>query len=396
MAQLALTTVTASNASPHEIPTQSELLALFKEKRRIDKDYTPSIVHLVQLLGGIDGVMDTVLTSPNHIVPSNECMELKQYLQQPLHTPNSGKLKWTLDPNYNMLYQISPFIHDHVFSKQVIVSLMILGLLLVALDPTFVSFVTPRLGDSSSFALISYCVQIMYFWFLAIPLTVAALLRVNKSMIQRIVESVDSWIMIGSTFTLMVYIGIIIFHDISESNSPTLDVLWFCSTLIILVLFVALICCVDGIHGFSPKLKIIGITLMAFVCGILSFLYGFVHEEITIHIDGLGQYGRVPVTANTANSQWVLCLFLSKIAVKTWKKGANRCILVKHYPFIEWKHPSKDMEDKLADIVSDGDAQRVEEIQMEDVDAKSCGKTSESPLKRHPNMIQLQSNESAI
>ena len=100
--------------------SRTELLALYKELRRTASDYQPSNDKLIELLGGIDAVMESVLNAPNHIMAADDSAALHQYLKEPLSPRSNDTLKWTLDPKNNKLYQISSFVHRHLFSKPVL------------------------------------------------------------------------------------------------------------------------------------------------------------------------------------------------------------------------------------------------------------------------------------
>ena len=336
MAETAGQSQTINGQSHSGIPRRDELLALFRERRRTDNDYKPSAEQLVDLLGGIDAVMDTVLTASHHNLAPDDCVTMKQQFVEPLlSSKTNDRLTFTLDPNNNMLHQISPFIHRHLFTKRVVFSMIALFVLLTVLGPGTFSFTNSAFYDKFYKVLIS-----AYFWLCLYPFFGAAVLKVNKSMFKMILESADFWILVGSAVSGQMYVGMYRYLDLNASDSLLLDIVYFIHTLIAIVLFYTFIGLFDGLHGINQKVKIIILIIMAVMTLISAFQWKYVIEEQVVDIDKLGEYGRINVNGNVAGSEWVTFLFLFKMALKTKWKGAGRCVLVKHSPSVEGKEPA--------------------------------------------------------
>ena len=330
------------------IPTQKELLSLFKEQRSNDENYKASIDRLIELLGGIDAVMDTVLNSSNHKIATKDCVAMKEHLlESSSRSQNEQKLIWTLNTNNNVLHQISPFLHRHIFTKQVIIFQVIMYIVISALDPGVFGLLIPHLYDSKSYQIVWKILMMVYAWTCYIPFFVAALLRINKDMVSRIGQTADAWITIGSATMGMVYIGIWRFLDLEESDSLALDILFFLHSVLATVLFFVFICCMDGLYGIKSKVKMFLLIAMALLNLHGSFMWKYVNPEKVIDIGRLGEYGRLSLNGNIAGSQWVIFLFLSKMALKTQLKGSSRCVLVKNTPYIEWREPTRDVNEDV-------------------------------------------------
>ena len=336
-------TIHAHTLSQAQTPTHQELLSLFKENRRNGNIQDSSLSEFVELLGGFDAVMDVVLKAPDYSMADDNCVAMKQRLLEPL--PNKSKddrLIWTVDPNDNVLHQISPFIHRHLLTKPVILTMVALYVFMSLLEPVALAMIIPSAINSKPYEVFWKILMLVYMWCCYFPFFIAALLNVNKTLIPKIAGSADFWITFGSAFALQVYVGIWRYLDLSESDSLFLDIVFFIHTLTGILLFVMFICCMDGLHGINNKVKVFGLNVMALLCLFSSFQYQYVHPEKVIDIDRLGDYGRFSVNANISGSYWVLFLFLMKMAFKTSWRGNSRCILLKHSPAVQWKEPSKD------------------------------------------------------
>jgi len=320
------------SATDEHIPTEAELLAMFKENRSSNKEYRPCINELVELMDGIDAVMDTVLCN-GHLTADNRVAMMMHLEEAP---PPS--LKWKLDPKDNMLYEISPFIYRHVFRSRVVGGLLALCGLMLLLSTGIVSLVDDKIGESRTFFLCHRLAGIVICWLCLVPWLTAALLRVNKAMIPEIAATVDLWIIILSVLMMMSNMGIYMFYEPpADVLVRNVNVVVFASGFIFLLLFVVFVCCFDGIHGLHPGIRMNMTTVMALFCGFSSLATGYVAEDMTINLPQLGAYGRVPVTANLSSYWWVLFLFYTKMRMKTWWFGLNSCILVKHSPLIQWE-----------------------------------------------------------
>lgn len=298
---------------------------------------------VIQFLGGIDIVVDVALNAPSYSLDSEDAIALKKYLEQPPlpsrstildETGAAGSshiLKYSLYPENNMLYQLSPFVHRHLFSKEVVITLVVLYVGGATLYCLLI------LTDSDSDLLTEFrVIGTVFYVFTAIPCEIAALLRVNRSMIPKIAKTGDFWIITGTWVMTSIYFGVDLFV-FNTSGSLAVDILYFCFMLIAAGLALVVVCCFDGIDGLSPNLKMLATTVFAFFSAVAYIGYNFVIEDRTVHINQLGEYGRISITANLASSGYVLFLFFGKMAVKSWWKGKKRAILVKYSPFIEWK-----------------------------------------------------------
>ena len=215
----------SSPSDNSEIPTRRELLILFKQRR--NENQTVPLHELIQSLGGIDMVMDTVMNASHHRMTHNNLQSMQQLLttspRPALATMASDtdivtkmmvytkdmeskqRLQWTLNPTNNFLQQISPFLEKYIFSKQMM-AIFALAILVTALSgrlcPMWV-----------------YNIFVMSLtWFLFIPWGVAGLLSVNKEMIPRILTTVDTWIKI---IMIGLAMGFSALYNIMTNESPT-------------------------------------------------------------------------------------------------------------------------------------------------------------------------------
>merc|ERR1712130_467393 len=116
---------------------------------------------------------------------------MKQQFVEPL--PSSKKtndrLTFTLDPSNNVLHQISPFIHRHLFTKRVVLSMLAIYFVLHVLEPGFLSMFIPNARSSVFYDRFYKVLMMAYLWLCFYPFFVSSLLKVNRSMLTRITES---------------------------------------------------------------------------------------------------------------------------------------------------------------------------------------------------------------
>ena len=301
---------------------------------------------LVELLGGIDLVMQVMLTSPDHSIPANNCLEMYRYLNESttisssydhiedFGTPNviTEKFQWTMHINDNALYSFSPSAH-RFFSKYIFSNCCV-GIMAVMLFVAFVVSGLPR-QDVISYSLL-YTFTNSILWMCPIPWMVVALSLINKRLIYRIAVHPDTWIISGTGWAAVVYCLILMRYD-DNGVSLTVHILFALSWAVLSVLFWVFICSMDAIYGWKQISKIFVTTLSAFTLAVLSFVYGFLITAVIVDIPMLGQYGNFSITGGLSNCYYVLSLFMGKMALNAWIKGNERCIALRYAPYIEWK-----------------------------------------------------------
>ena len=327
------------------IPTRQDILAVYESKRQNEK-YEPSIQKFVELLGGIDLVMQVMLTSADHNMSANNCVEMYRYLNdtttisssydhiEEVGTPGvtTKKFQWTLHIKDNGLHSLSPSAHRH-FSKYIF-SNWSMGIMMVMLTVAFVSTVMPR-QDVLSYSWL-YMFTNFILWLCPIPWFVVALLLINKRLIFRIAVHPDTWIMSGTGCAAFVYYLILLrMHDYGVSL--TVFILFALSWTVLSVLGWVFICSLDALYGWRQKSKIFVTTSSAFTLAVFSFIYGFLINDVIVDIPMLGEYGSFSITGKISNCFYILSLFLGKMAFNAWVKGDERCIALRYSPYIEWK-----------------------------------------------------------
>lgn len=319
--------------------SDEHLLTLFRECR--EEALTPSVtIRLVDSIGGINAVMTTMLQSSTLDLSIEDRKALQQYLSH-LSSSQTGSfgipaesvetkeesLKWILMENDNILYEKSPWIFNHLYSRWII------GLFAVFIVIYMVNFVVTFIDE-----IFANVVMLIAAWFTLIPWTVAALLSVNKAMIPRIATNVDTWIKAGTGFLMGVWHALCLFND-EESRSGFLNSLQLVFILVSLAvwffMFFLLVSSIDGLQGWNRYSRIFLVMVAAIGCLVRYIIYEFFTEEYDIDIPWFGSYSIRGAAANASN---VLFIFLCKQVIQTWFKGeTDRCIAVRYSPFIEWK-----------------------------------------------------------
>lgn len=228
----------------NDIPTRRELLILFKQKR--NEGRTVSLHDLIQSLGGIDAVMDTVMNAPHHRMTHDNLQSMQELLTKSprpaLETMASDtdivtkmmtysadmeckqRLQWTLNPTNNFLQQISPFLAKYTFSKQMMAIHAFFSVACMASKA-----VVPMWVYNSCVMLIT--------WFMFIPWSIAALMSINKDMILRIIKTPDTWIKI---IMMIVAMGFSALYNVLTSESPAPLVIAFYASATICLCMVLL------------------------------------------------------------------------------------------------------------------------------------------------------------
>ena len=347
-------------------PSRDELLNLFKQFETSENGATPKVpfTELIQLLGGIQVIMQVMLKAPNHSIPTNQRIKMQQLLQRHLQkpvAPNTATttpkdlshitmpsvsdvswipelqktqtyrfatqdVGWTLDPNNNILHDISPHLEKFIFSKYMLVILMVLAVIIMSLPAKGMAF---------------EIFTIIITWFCFIPWNIAALMSVNREMIPRIVATVDTWI---KTVTMIITMIYTLIYNIMSSDEPlALHIVFFIGAATNLSLLIIVVCSVDGIHQWGTKARISLVMIVAAFALFWSINYHFFMDECIVTISALGDWSSFSIRERVATAWEILFIFLWKQAFLTWRRAKNRCIAVRYAPFIEWKVPlSKD------------------------------------------------------
>lgn len=213
-----MATELAAHLETSGIRTQQQLLQQYQAQTQHNELTQSAALQLVNLLGGMNTIMSVMLSSSNYKMSIDDRKLMQQYLDQmslkytsPALTEDDAKMKWTLITNNNMLYQISPWISAHLYSKWAMIVLAMSQISLVVLwftRPVSWSFTYLLMGTLS--------------WVTMIPWTFAVLLSVNKEMIPRIATTVDAWIKTAGGILMGIYLGIYAseVYDNSYSSIP--------------------------------------------------------------------------------------------------------------------------------------------------------------------------------
>lgn len=393
------------------IPTERDLLLFFNEKRR-NEHYVAPVEELINMLGGIDVVMNEMLSSPNYRMSPemrekmyvNICNFEPTYRAQAVQLSvirrtsqvsedqldhvqagNQGELTWTLDPKDNWL-QAYPWLTKCIYSKYMF---LLIGLLWITQYVLFFSLDLWR-----------FQIYWTFIMFVFITWTIVALLSVNKQMIPRIVCCIDFWIIIIAAAILVMYSGIYYFK--MYDNPLSLQIVFTLIAGIIMVLFFALVCSMDGIHQCYPRARIYVTTIFALWILFRSLYYRFFVPECIVHIHVpvfRVHIWNLPVANQIAHTYEILFIFLGKQALKTWSRGRRRCAVVQYSPFIEWTDsfqyaptPRDDLDESDTEF-SEVQYVRPESIGTMTVIAGDSTSSDESVTYEMPKIADRQSDE---
>lgn len=169
---------------------QDDLYDLFTAKRECIGDQRNFVCELVSMLG-FDRIMNILLKAPtgSDNLTSEDRIKIHQYLSKigadsetPVNDYDSqiiernAQLVWTLNPTNNMLFSISPYAAEHLFTRYM------LGISAVAAAIWWMlNFVLRK--DQRELHII---ITIVAAWIWPIPLCILMLMSVNREMIPRI------------------------------------------------------------------------------------------------------------------------------------------------------------------------------------------------------------------
>jgi len=352
-----MTTAATSAHDENRHISCNELLQLFEEKKGTGGSFDPSVVQLVNWLGGIDIVMKTMLTEPNCRMSDDDrtnmfdhlCSTKPHKLKEAVDPSSPAKenpfhLQWTLDPGDNVLHSLNPALSSYLYSKYSVAVLVLTSV------PPFL--LVNAFSDSAWPYLLFAALNILY----PVPWFIAATLTVNRAMIPRILARPDTWIIIGTQALLVVYYAI---YLLSTNELPTAVMVFHIASFSVFgVFFFSILCALDGIAEWTRMSRIMVTTTFAMVSLFWSFYWEFAVSDKVFEVPFLGQYGRISINARLSGSLWVLFLFIAKMAVNSWRRAGNRCVAVTYFPYIEWKCQSdgKDIENALAAEVQQADS----------------------------------------
>ena len=206
--------------------TRPELLNLFNEKRR--ENASIPLYELVDLLGGIDVVMNIMMNAPN-LKMRDECLQsmhriltdksssrptltalrsdadiITKMMSYSKDMETKQMLRWCLDPHNNYLHERSTFFAKFIYSYP---------MLLIVAVTILVGAVLRNIAALWIYS--TYMVIIT--WIVFIPWDIGALMTVNKAMIPRIAATVDTWIKVYTVITGMMWSTI---YNVMTSDSP--------------------------------------------------------------------------------------------------------------------------------------------------------------------------------
>lgn len=185
-------------------PTNEMLLRLFNEKRQSDEDYKPPVSDLVDLLGGIDLVMNVMLTNSDLNMSFDDRMTMRQHFQSSAeadHVPsaviqNQGETETGtenvqqtgLESNLylcvsnNILHPWSPFLCKWLYSRRAVAILLIFTFVPLFIS-SFLPMIDPQLNESAIFVRNSYIYYIVCWWCYPIPWAFFALLSIDRTVL---------------------------------------------------------------------------------------------------------------------------------------------------------------------------------------------------------------------
>lgn len=361
----------SSCASNHEL--RKRFLRIYKAKRNNNVDYDPPVSKLIEWIGGIDVVMEVMLSSDDLKMTPMDITKLEQHLSAPSVTritgqsvvciadetrtfsgkPNHIDSEYVVDPKDNLLESFSPFISKHLYSKCSVAIMAAMTILphVVGLTPDIVTHENEASRISRN-GLFIMSIAMMITWLLyPIPWIFTALLSVNRAMWGRIARLPDMWIIIGTASMMFIYNGIDMWLS-ADSNVQYMGILFNLVWATLGIPFFVLCCSIDGIYGWSHKSKTCLMLGLSFTAALGSYTYEFHFDDAIYQIPGLGEYGTVSLSGKISNAAWVLCLFFAKFAFNAWHKGENTCIALKSSPIILWKEQMKQSEQGTAHTIT--------------------------------------------
>ena len=149
---------------------------------------------------------------------------------------NTTRPTWKLDPDYTVMRLLCPRLCDYVFSKFVIILMvMICGAAIV-------------LHVLNKSARIQHTYLIFCCWLCLIPWLTCSLLLVNRCLIPKIIANLDTWIKSASTVFLVINGSIWYYNDLKEVVPIPLQITCYITILITLLLLILMISSIDGLY----------------------------------------------------------------------------------------------------------------------------------------------------
>lgn len=182
--------VTTTSITPHQDgpptdsindgdPTNEELLRIFTKKRQSDEDYKPPVSDLIELLGGIDSVMNVMLTSSDlNMTFDNRMTMLKHFESSDHHNivetldiadvEEAGKqLAWTEKVSDNVFVEIAPLLSSWLYSRYAVGTLTVFTLIPLVIN-SIVPVIVPHLDDSKTYMTFGHLSYVVSWWYVCI------------------------------------------------------------------------------------------------------------------------------------------------------------------------------------------------------------------------------------
>ena len=293
-----------------KIPTRAELLTMFMSKGNIDRQYDSLL--LVEYLGGIDVVLEMMLSADDHSMTMENRKYMYHYFCSMESTfrecnsdtvsadtnrttmadlednpTNKSTLKWTLDKRNNILYSLSPFLYSHVFSRYAF-GLFVFFFMFPWFLLTVPVVIVPHLQNSKGYETYSWVFSI--YWvlsqlFYCIPWLISSLLSVNKRLIARILIMPDNWIIILTSLSMIVYSTLFLIAGkqmMTADVAPSSGASMFFTVVLQLfwTFFLCAVCFVDGMYAIRFQWRLWSFTIIAVLCLVNSIWYEFIAEGI--------------------------------------------------------------------------------------------------------------------
>lgn len=297
----------------------NEFRSDYRGRLKYDQRFVHHSNEICNILGGIDQVVATLLTSPYFTMQTEQQERLRHYTDRD-YQPK--QLIWSLDPTNYCLYKCSPRFHGCIFHKWTVGMLVFIstGWIVVYIVAYEYSLI---IGIFVLFPLILWCI--------------AALLCVNQIVLRLVLKSPMFW---AKQLIVVIFAICHLPHAIHTWRDNVRDSVLIVNEALFLtfcIIAVTLLCCVDGLTNFSHarNVKVMAIGFTAFALFIGSWMYelGFVPKTPLIldFVFGL----KFNVTTNLISSMRSLCLFF---VIQTFGalRNKDRCSALSYSPYLDW------------------------------------------------------------
>eukprot|EP01084_Bolivina_argentea_P088067 158992_1 len=333
-----------TSAVPNIQVTQALLCKAHSKLITQGQTQTESTLLLVEVLGGIDVILQTFLKSKDILMHENTLHQIDQILKTPKHCNRNGKqtLLYTQDiskeVNDGQMYGVYRFKKSNNYLndicsiknaerlRQIVMSRKMVVFILLAFAIRL--WLRLQLGNESAVFLI-YDIICMA---ISIPFYASMALFCNKKAIKLVISSFDFWIKVCSAIIVVTVWNIYNYHN----NAPLLRKIGMILVSLWGVLFLMICASFDAIPYLKGWMKsFLSMSIALFLLFWVVY-YEFMvprDKDYVIVINDKGSY----ISFHSMLAGWfkVIGIFLVKQAINTFlSKG--KCISIRYIPFIEW------------------------------------------------------------